>query len=190
MMEESSRFLSLSGLSGILVGVYALVGSFLAFKMTQSDDLFGSLISDLVIPQMFFLAVTVLILSLITIVILTLRRAKKAGKKFWNPGSRLMMLNLAIPLISGGILILIFVFREYYEIIASGCLVFYGLALINAAKFTRQEIFYLGLFQVTLGILAAILPALGLLFWALGFGILHIIYGSLMYSRYEHKTNS
>ncbi len=190
MMEESSRFLSLSGLSGILVGVYALVGSFLAFKMDQSDNLFGTLLSDLVVPQMFFLAVAVLILSLITIVILTLRRAKKAGKKFWNPGSRLMMLNLAIPLISGGILILIFVFREYYEIIASGCLVFYGLALINAAKFTRQEIFYLGLFQVTLGILAAILPALGLLFWALGFGILHIIYGSLMYSRYEHKTNS
>ncbi len=101
-----------------------------------------------------------------------------------------MLLNLAIPLISGGVLILIFIFKGIYEIVAPGTLIFYGLALVNAAKFTRQEIFYMGLFQVSLGILAALLPELGLLFWALGFGVIHIIYGAVMYSRYEYKTNA
>ena len=190
MMEESSRFLSLSGLSGILVGVYALVGSLLAYNMTQNDGLFGEFISDLVVPQIFFLALLILTISVLTIVFLTLRRAKKAGKKFWNPGTKQMMINLTVPLISGGFLIMVFVFRGYYEIIASACLVFYGLALVNAAKYTRHEIFYLGLFEVTLGLLAALLPAFGILFWAFGFGILHIVYGTLMYFRYEHKTNS
>jgi hypothetical protein len=85
---------------------------------------------------------------------------------------------------------LIFVFKGFYEIAAPGCLIFYGLALVNAAKFTRQEIFFMGLIQVSLGILAALFPSLGLLFWALGFGIIHIIYGAVMYFRYEHKPNN
>lgn len=190
MMEESSRFLSLSGLSGILVGVYAIVGSVIAYNLTQSDGLFGDFISDLAVPQIFFLALLILVLSVFTIIFLTLRRAKKAGKKFWNRGTKQMMINLTVPLISGGILIMIFVFRGYYEIIASSCLVFYGLALVNAAKYTRHEIFYLGIFEIILGLFAALLPSLGLLFWALGFGILHIVYGTLMYFRYEYKTNS
>ncbi|WP_372936821.1 hypothetical protein [Mariniphaga sediminis] len=190
MMEDSSRFLSLSGLSGILIGIYALAGAIIFYlKMTapQTMEYRGS---TEVISLMLFIAVTVLVVSLITVVLLTYKRASKAGKKIWNPGSRLMLINLAIPLVSGGLLILIFIFNGVSEIVAPGCLIFYGLALVNAAKFTRQEIFYLGIFQVSLGILAALIPAWGLLFWALGFGLMHIIYGTLMYFRYEHSSKN
>jgi hypothetical protein len=100
-----------------------------------------------------------------------------------------MLLNLIIPLFAGGAIILIFVFKGFYEFAAPGCLIFYGLALINAAKFTRQEIFYMGLIQVLLGILAATFPSIGLLLWALGFGVIHIIYGAVMYFRYEYQSN-
>ena len=101
-----------------------------------------------------------------------------------------MLINLALPLISGGIFILIFIFKGIYEIAAPGTLIFYGLALINTAKFTRQEILYMGLIQIGLGILTALLPAHALLLWALGFGAVHIFYGTLMYFRYEHKSNN
>ncbi|HKI88732.1 MAG TPA: hypothetical protein VKA38_06880 [Draconibacterium sp.] len=190
MMEESSRFLSLSGLSGILIGIYALVGAFIAFRIIYSSSPFGNLFNSLFVPELVVWAVAILILSLATVVLLTYRRAKKADKKIWNPGSRLMLLNLAIPLLSGGALIIIFTFRGIYEVVSPACLVFYGLALVNAAKFTRQEIFNMGIIQVSLGILAALLPSLGLLFWVLGFGVIHIIYGAVMYFRYEHKTNT
>jgi hypothetical protein len=188
MMEESSRFLSLSGLSGILIGIYALLGAFLADSLIFTTKIFGKLMGGNNLNDLIIIAVIILFLSLLTVFLLTYRRAKKAGKKIWNPGSRLMLLHLAIPLITGGILILIFIFRGVYEIVAPGCLIFYGLALINAAKFTRQEIFYMGLFQIALGILAALLPSLGLLFWALGFGVIHIIYGAVMYFRYERHN--
>lgn len=190
MMEESSRFLSLSGLSGILVGIYALVGAFIAYRKIYGTNSLINLYGNMNTSELVILGVVILVLSLATVILLTYRRAQKAGKKIWNPGSRLMLLNLAIPLISGGVLILIFIFKGIYEIAAPGTLIFYGLALINAAKFTRQEIFYMGLFQVSLGILSALLPTLGLLFWALGFGVIHIIYGAVMYSRYEYKTNA
>ncbi len=190
MMEESSRFLSLSGLSGILVGIYALLGSALAYQLIYADKGIGSFLFDNVAPQITLLAAVVLLLSIITIVLLTSSRAKKAGKKFWNPGSRLMLINLALPIVAGGFLIVIFASHGMYEFIAPGCLVFYGLALATAARFTRQEIFWLGILEVVLGILAAIVPSFGLLFWALGFGVLHIIYGALMYSRYESNSKS
>jgi hypothetical protein len=189
MMEESSRFLSLSGLSGILVGIYALLGAFMAESIIYTNKIFGWLLSENILPDLLLLASIILALSLVTVIMLTRRKAKKAGKKIWNPGSRLMMINLAIPLIAGGIFILIFIFRGIYEIAAPGTLIFYGLALINAAKFTRQEIFYMGLIQILLGIPAAIFPSVGLLLWALGFGVIHIIYGTVMYFRYEYKTN-
>jgi len=188
MMEDSSRFLSLSGLSGILIGIYALAGAIIFYLKMNAPQTVEYTNSIEIVSLMVFIAVTVLVVSLITVVLLTYKRASKAGKKIWNPGSRLMLINLAIPLISGGLLILIFIFNGVFEIIAPGCLIFYGLALVNAAKFTRQEIFYLGIFQVSLGVLAALIPAWGLLFWALGFGVMHIIYGTLMYFRYEHSS--
>ncbi len=189
MMEESSRFLSLSGLSGILVGIYALVGAYISFRLLDNGADAG-MYESRVVSQLTVIAVIVLVLSLVTIIILTTGKTKKAGKKFWNAGSRLMIINLAVPLVTGGILILVFLSKEYYEIISPSCLVFYGLALVNAAKFTRQEIFYMGTIEISLGILAALFSSYSLIFWALGFGVLHIVYGTFMYFRYEHKTNA
>lgn len=187
MMEQSSRFLSLSGLSGILIGIYALIGAFIAHTLIQSEtqkaylDLFHY---DLVL-KLSFLASVILILSLVTVFLLTNRRAKKSGKKIWNPGSRLMAVNLAIPLVTGAVLIIILLSHGFISLVAPMCLIFYGLALVNASKFTRQEIFYMGLFQIVLGILAVLFTDMGLIYWAIGFGLIHIIYGTVMYFRYE-----
>lgn len=188
MMEESSRFLSLSGLSGVLVGIYALLGALIFYFKVSSTDFAYDYNPANGLYFLIFIALTVLTLSLITVIVLTYGKAKKSGKKFWTPGSRLLLLNLSIPLISGGFLILLFMYKGIFDIVAPGSLLFYGLALINAAKFTRQEIFWLGILEVSLGLLAALFSSLGLLFWALGFGVLHIIYGIVMYFRYEYNT--
>ncbi len=92
---------------------------------------------------------------------------------------------MIVPLVTGGILTLIFLFRGYYGIVSPACLIFYGLALVSAANFTFGEVKYLGLLEITLGLICACLPGYGLLFWALGFGVLHIIYGGMMYFKYD-----
>ncbi|HCE57096.1 MAG TPA: hypothetical protein DER09_04655 [Prolixibacteraceae bacterium] len=190
MMEQSSRFLSLSGLSGVLIGIYALAGSFVAYRMIYFSqfEFVTSIFSGNLVFAIIAVAMLVLTFSIITTLILTWRRAGGTGKSIWNPGSRLMLINLSIPFISGGLFILIFTFKGFYDLASPACLIFYGLALINAAKFTRQEIFYLGILQIVLGIFAAIFPQLGILLWALGFGVLHIIYGTVMYFRYERPS--
>ena len=187
IMEQSGRFLSLSGLSGILIGIYALIGAYITYRIIYlpPPTVFRKVFAGDVVYQLITIAMIVLFVSFITTLWLTWHKTKNEGKKIWNHGSRQMLVNLAIPFISGGILILTFTFRGFYEIISPACLIFYGLALVNAAKFTRQEIFYLGVSEILLGILAALFPGIGLIFWALGFGVLHIIYGSVMYFRYD-----
>lgn len=188
IMENSSRFLSLSGLSGILAGVYALTGAFLAhqiiyvefptqFRQEHINELF---------KQLFIIGSIILILSLITIFFLTIKKARKEQKPLWGPGSKLLLTNLLIPLITGAILVVILSLGAYYDLIAPSLLIFYGLALVNASKYTRPEILGLGIVEILLGLIAAILPAYGLYLWAAGFGLVHIIYGAV-FMRFENK---
>ncbi|AHW60505.1 hypothetical protein SAMN05444285_11323 [Draconibacterium orientale] len=189
IMERSSRFLSLSGLSGILVGIYALVGAFFANRIVHQFPyaIPEEHLND-VLTSVFVIGITVLILSLFTIYVLTVKQAKKEQKPIWGPGSKLLLINLLIPLATGGILTTILALRGYYGIVSPCFLIFYGLALVNAAKYTRPEILSLGLVEIVLGLLAATFPGYGLYFWAIGFGILHIIYGFMFLNR-ENKNS-
>ncbi len=192
MMEQSSRFLSLSGLSGILVGVYAIIGAYIAqFLVLDKISVYDpSSFNNEFVLQLVILAIFVLLLSIITVITLTYRKTIRDGYKIWNKGTRLLILNLAVPLVSGGILISIFIVQEIYGTVAPLLLVFYGLALVNAAKFTRQEIYYMGLCQIVTGIIAALFPGYALLWWAVGFGVIHIIYGTVMHFRYDHHSKT
>ncbi|WP_040300254.1 hypothetical protein [Arcticibacter svalbardensis] len=190
LMERSTKFISLSGLSGIMAGIYALIGAWIAYKLVYTEDsglLYRNVyVNDpLVWWPLFLVAAVVLILSLVTGIWLTIRQAKKKGENFWNPVSKRLLLSMIIPLIIGGLLILIFIFRGYYGIISSSCLIFYGLALISGSQFTFSDVKWLGFCEVILGLLAALLPGYGLFFWVIGFGVLHIFYGSIMHFKYN-----
>lgn len=191
IMERSSKFLSLSGLSGILVGLYALVAAFVAYPFTkmqlpaQNQTEFIMALLLYMVP----IAAIVLIVSLLTIFLLTIKQAKKEKKPIWGPGSKLLLLNLLIPLVTGAILITIFIVRGYYGIVSPAFLIFYGLALVNAAKYTRPEILGLGIVEILLGLIAAIFPGYGLYLWAVGFGVVHIIYGAA-YLRKKSKQKA
>ena len=189
MMQESSRFTLFSGLAGVIIGIYALIGSFVAYSKVYGVGPFDNLFSFLIIPELISYGIIIFIISVLTILLMTFRRVKKAGKKIWNTGSKLMLLNLAIPLLAGGVFILIFINKEIYEIVSPACLIFYGLALVNASKFSRHEIFQIGLFEIFLGLLAAYFASISLIFWAIGFGVVHIVYGLILYFKYEYRTN-
>ena len=186
MMEKSSKFLSLSGLSGILVGIYALAAALMVwFQLCSSDQTEKGLKIRLIV-----IALVLLLVSLGTALMLTLRRTRQAGQKAWGPGSKQMVFNLSIPLVTGGIFCFLLMAHGFNELIAPSLLIFYGLALVSAARFTHREIFYMGLIQILLGLLAGAFTTIGLLFWATGFGIVHIVYGTAMYFRYERNQKT
>ncbi len=188
-MERSSRFISLSGLSGVFAGVYALIGAVIAYlhfmpETTEysSPGYTGSLDK---LPGMIVIAGSVLILSIITAIFFTTRNARRKNQKTWDKRSQRMLWNLAIPLVAGGIFLLILLKQGTLYLISPAMLIFYGLALINGSKYTFNDIRYLGYCEIGLGLLATWFYGNGLLFWSIGFGVLHIVYGAAMYWKYE-----
>jgi hypothetical protein len=194
MMEESTRFLSISGASGILMGIIAIAGAIVASVIIPSEALNGigyreSLASypdaGIVLKLLFADALLVVLLASSTALFLSIKKARKHGQKLWSPASKKLILNLAVPLATGGALILLTINMVPAFVSASLTLIFYGLALINASKYTFAHIYWLGIAEVLTGLLALLLPGHSIWLWAFGFGILHILYGSFMYLRYR-----
>jgi uncharacterized membrane protein len=191
MMERSSKFLSLSGLAGIMAGIYALAGAYIAyavFDFNPGQDVYNpsqpaSVSTDLL--KVVFLAFLILILSIGTAVFLSHRKAVKRSEKFWDATARRVLINMAVPLIAGGLLILVLMAKGLIGFMAPFTLLFYGLALYNAGKFTYDEVKSLGLIQIGLGLIGCCFVEYGLLCWAIGFGLVHIIYGIYLHYRYE-----
>ena len=188
MMEKSTRFLSLSGLSGVLAGVIGLLGCGIAYYWLYYPQMpWGIPAADAqaLVQPMVILAGTVLIAALLTVGGFTYQKAGKQGQKIWNSSFKRLVLNLAIPLAAGGFFIGACLVHGYWGLIAPASLVFYGLSLINGAHFTLGDVRQLGYTQLTLGVICAFFPLYGLLFWAIGFGLMHLVYGSIMHFRYD-----
>lgn len=192
MMNRSSRFISLSGLSGILAGIYSLIGAWFAYNTIYLDTLAFGNYKNLIITQesvykLFAIAITVILLSLITGIILSYRKANKQNEKFWDASSRRLIINFMIPMATGGIFILFLIEKEILGLVAPLTLLFYGLACVNASKYTLGGVRYLGITMIFLGLISTKFIGYGLLFWALGFGFCHIFYGAVMYFKYEKE---
>lgn len=194
LMERSSKFVSISGLSGVLIGLYALVGAAFAYvKVYGFSSEFGYRDHYVNEPEITFqllgVAGLVLCLSLMTAVYMGFRKAKRSKQSVWNTTSRSMLTAVGLPLLIGGFLALIYISKGYYDLLAGTLLIFYGIALRAGSRFTFKEVSWLGLFEILLGLCALLLPGYGLLFWAIGFGVLHIVYGLIVYKKYEIRED-
>lgn len=185
MMNKSSRFISLSGLSGILAGVYAIIGATIAYWLVTTS-VRGYLILDGKIFRIcVFILLMVAFFSIVTAIILSTRKAKKNGVKIWDATSKRLIINFLIPLVVGGLYILIILGQEKYGQSGGLMLIFYGLALVNASKYSIGDIRYLGYIQIVLGLISSLYPGYGFWLWVLGFGIMHIVYGTWMHFKYD-----
>lgn len=190
MMEQSSRFISLSGLSGVVAGVIALAGAGLAYYfMLQNGIDYTDNVRNLapydLLKQLVLMAIGVLVLALGFGIWFTVRKSKKQGLSIWTSATKHLLLNLFVPLAAGGIFCAALLYHGSVGYVAPATLVFYGLALVNASKYTYSDIQYLGYCEIFLGLVAMFLIGYGLIFWALGFGVLHIVYGLVMYQKYK-----
>lgn len=183
LMNRSSRFISLSGLSGIFAGIYALIGAAVAYWLVANSGreylILDGKIFRLIMLDLFLIA----FFSVVTAIFLTTRKARKNGEKIWDTSSRRLIINFLIPLIAGGAYILIILNQQKYGQTGALMLIFYGLALINASKYSIGHVRYLGITEILLGLVAAIFPGYGFWLWVIGFGVMHILYGSIMFAK-------
>ncbi|WP_047545147.1 hypothetical protein [Psychroserpens sp. Hel_I_66] len=193
MMNRSSRFLSISGISGILAGIYALIGAYFGYTIIYENNLFTAdgyrtiILTEDSLVNIFIVAMTVVGLAIITGVVMSYAKAKKQNENVWDATSKRLIINFLIPLVTGGFFIMLLIEKNVYAFVAPLTLIFYGLACVNASKYTLGYIRYLGITMIIIGLLSTYFLGYGLLFWALGFGFCHIIYGTIMHFKYDSK---
>jgi hypothetical protein len=190
IMERSSRFISLSGWSGIMAGVIALIAAYagLYFIKESGGDYLGNQLIPYSSELITKLAITLLLTLLLAVffgVYFTIQKSKKNKQILWNSLSRRLLFGLVVPLLAGGIFCFALYKQHHFGMVAPVMLIFYGLGLMNASKYTLNDVEYLGYCELVLGLAALFLPGYGLVFWAAGFGLLHIIYGIVMQKKYH-----
>jgi len=190
IMERSSRFLSLSGLSGVGAGVVGLVAGLIAMYWTSGSDMTlekarMSVGAGILVQSLILLGASALLLAIFCGCYFTVRKSKKLGLQIWTATTKKILVQLAIPLAVGGMFVLALLRYNLYGLIAGTTLIFYGLALVNAEKYTYSDIKYLGFLEIILGCLSLFFIGKGLIFWTIGFGVLHIVYGIILYRKYK-----
>lgn len=195
MMKKSTRFLSLSGLSGVFAGIYALAGAYAAYlylNYIQEHNRFTGDGTETFYPNKIYLnfiliSSSVLLLSIVTAYYFSNKKAKQNGQSLFDHTALRVLINLCIPLVAGGIFCMALLYHGSIVYIAPAMLLFYGVSLINASKYTYDDIRYLGLCEIVLGLINAFNLGNGLLYWSFGFGVLHIVYGGVMWYKYERS---
>lgn len=190
IMDRSTRFISLSGLSGVFAGLSALAGAaivkwyFTRHHINYYQDA-GHSLTRAHLTFLLMVAAGILVLALSTAIYFTVRNARRKNYRLWDNQSRRLLLNLAIPLATGGAFCAVLLYHRVLYLVAPATLVFYGLTLVHGSKYTLSDIRYLGLCLIMLGLLASFFVGYGLMLWTIGFGMLHVVYGTLVYLKYE-----
>ncbi|WP_027380214.1 hypothetical protein [Chryseobacterium daeguense] len=190
MMERSSRFISLSGLSGVFAGLAAILGAtyvFFVFKREGIDYFDGdrNIFSPSLVKELVVIGTLILAAALFSGYIFTAKKSKKKGLKIWDATTKRLLVTFAVPLVAGGFFCLGLLYHHLFVFVAPSTLIFYGLALISAERYTLTDLKNLGYCQVVLGLVSLFFLGWGLLFWAIGFGVLHIVYGLIMHKKYK-----
>jgi hypothetical protein len=190
MMERSSRFISLSGLSGVVAGLAAIIGAAYVYFVLQREGISyfdgdRNIFGPALVKELVCIGATILVTAILSGYIFTANKSKKKGLKIWDATTKRLLITFAVPLVAGGFFCLALLYHHLFVFIAPATLIFYGLALVSAERYTLTDVKYLGYFEIILGLVSLFFLGWGLLFWAIGFGVLHIVYGLIMHKKYK-----
>lgn len=190
MMERSSRFISLSGLSGVVAGLTAIIGAIYVYFVFQREGISyfdgdRNILGPALVKELVLIGIIILIVAILSGYVFTANKSKKKGVKIWDVTTKRLLITFAVPLIAGGVFCLALLYHHLFVFIAPATLIFYGLALVAAERYTLTDVKYLGYLEIVLGLISLFFLGWGLLFWAIGFGVLHIVYGLIMHKKYK-----
>lgn len=185
IMERSTKFLSLSGWSGIWVGICGLLASGILYNWKMDFNYTED--SNYNAFNLLALALITLVVALAGGLYFTIQKTKKQGATFFNKVTKRLLLRFSFPLVIGGILCIIFYTKFLLPLTLPSTILFYGLALYAIQEDTVKEIKTMALLEILLGLLAFYFVDYSLLFWALGFGVIHMLYGIILWNKYDKE---
>lgn len=185
MMSQSSKFISLSGLSGIVIGLLTILSVYIFSTQYQINPLDGeaqalSSLTENELLRLYNASVVLLIFSLIITFLMSKHKAKKEGKDIWGPASRQLISSMALPF-SFGFLFCSILFFKAPDMVLPLSLLVYGFSLFSGSRNTLNSIKTFGIIQMSLSVICLLFSGYSILIWTLGFGLSHAIYGAFMH---------
>ena len=189
MMDQATRFKLISGLSGMIAGILSLLSLYVIYIMSGISPFEVEALervwrgSNPILISCIFISLFVACMGLG--LYMSRRNARQAGKNAWDGSAKRLVFSLLIPVLTGGVFSMLLIQLGLVSLFAPVTLLFYGMGLLSASKFTLDAVRTVGLIFIGLGLLATGILSYGLLIWTLGFGLVHIVYGFIIYVKYE-----
>lgn len=200
LMEKSSKFSNLSGYAIATTGLLALLGAVfvyfdLGISISEKYISYAELINQTgsansiytKIKLLVIIASLILLTSLLILYVTAKLKSERHDINLFNSSFSRALKSLFIPVLSGGIFCGFLILHKMYGLVAPATLIFYGLGLISASKYSYNELELLGYLELLLGTIASYYMGSGLLFWMIGFGIGHIVLGVFIHYKYDKK---
>jgi len=171
-MERSAVFTSVPGYGGALMGATAVGAAIIAHSQPLITNwLIVWLVEAALAFSIGFFALW--------------QKSKNSGESLASVPAKKFALAFAPPIVAGIILTALFYYRGFFEFLPCAWLTLYGTAVVTGGAYSVKIVPTVGWIFVALGAVAAFAPArAGNLLMALGFGVLHIVFGSIVARRY------
>ena len=171
-MERSKVFTSVPGYGGALMGATAIGAAIVA----HHQPLIGNWLIVWLVEAALAFAVGLFALW---------QKSKNSGESLVSVPARKFASAFAPPIIAGVVLTALFYYRGFFEFLPCAWLTLYGTAVVTGGAYSVRIVPVVGWIFVALGAVAAFAPASwGNVLMALGFGVLHIVFGLIVARRY------
>ena len=172
-MERAGSFTAVSGWGQVVIGVTALLAAGLTTLQPMSTELW--------LASWCAAAVVSVLVGVLT----TAMKARAARMPLLSGPGRKFILSLAPPLVVGAVLTVVMYRAGMPGLLPAVWLMLYGAGIITAGAFSVSAVPVMGFCFVVLGVVAAFTPASwGNAWMAVGFGGLHVVFGTLIARRY------
>ncbi|MDQ3555407.1 MAG: hypothetical protein M3409_01335 [Gemmatimonadota bacterium] len=171
-MERAGSFTAVSGWGEVVIGVSALAAAWIATVQPTAE-------------RWLFVWSVEALLSMAIGVWTTARKARSAGVPLLSGAGRKFALSLAPPIAAGALLTAVLFPAGVTAVLPGMWLLLFGVGVVTAGAFSVRVVPVTGLCFMAVGALALITPpAWGDAWMALGFGGLHIGFGTLVARRH------
>jgi len=195
ILSKNTRFLSFSGLSGVIAGITALAGEYLFYNLylaTFSSSSNYADVRNLADMKLFYsallIALSIIGISVIVGVILARKKIRMQGSTVNRDLLKNTLIHILVPILVGGAICFVASFTDHFIYIPAFLLIFYGLGLFNGSRFSFDDLKIVGLVFMGLGLITYAYPNLSMWTWGLGFGVGHILYGLRVYFVHDRKS--
>jgi hypothetical protein len=171
-MERAGSFTALSGWGQVVIGITALLASWLASRQVSPENWLATWSGAAVV-------------SILMGVLTTAMKARTARMPMLSGPGRKFMLSLAPPLAAGAVLTVVLFRAEMVGLLPGVWMLLYGAGIITAGAFSVSAVPVMGLCFMVFGAAALVSPVgWGDGWMAAGFGGLHVVFGTLIARRY------